>query len=462
LKYFIHLIFVFFLLIFSNCSQEEYQTDRPNILFILVDDLGFADLSIHGSEDVLTPNIDSIAVNGMQFDQAYVSAPQCSPSRAGIISGIYQQRFGHEANPEVPFMETFGLEPKIKTMATHLKNEGYQTFGFGKWDLGSIPSAQPWNRGFDYFYGHYAGARSFFAKQEEKGYAAMIDNKGYIGQKSGYLTDLITHKAIKTIKNSNRNKPWFAFMSYLAPHWPMDAKKDHLNVYSHIPDLHRRTFCAMMHSLDENIGRLLSFISSEGIDDNTIVVFLSDNGGPTGRDRINPEEAFQYGKNASRNDPFRGVKGELFEGGIRIPFFIKWPGVLKKGSRYVKPVISLDLLPTFLGMADADNIPVDIDGVNLVPFITGENTKRPHDVLYWRWFNQWAIRINQWKLVIVDHDKRYLFNLVNDLEETSNIISEHPHTYQQLLSSLKHWNNELEPARWRYPEQEKILSRKLE
>lgn len=445
----------------QSCIEENLNPSdrRPNILLLFADDLGYADLGCLGSPDVKTPNIDALYQNGISFSQAYVSAPQCSPSRAGLMTGKYQQRFGHEANPELPFVQQFGLDTGQKTFARFMKDEGYRTLGFGKWDLGSIQSAVPWTRGFDHYFGHYAGARSFFVKGIEPDYQGLHHEFKDNGGPKGYLTDLITEDAISEMCRKD-GKPWFAFMSYLNPHWPMEAKSEDLEEFEHIPDLHRRIFLALMKNMDDSVGHLVQHLKETGQYDNTVIIFLSDNGGPTGADRSEPSAEPEYGKNTSLNDPFRGVKGDVFEGGIRTPLFIQWPKKYQK-SKYKKPVISLDLLPTCLAIAGGKP-DRKLDGVNLLPYINGKIKEPPHKELYWRWFNKWAIRRGQWKLVIVDHEKRFLFNLAKDKEETKNLIKKNPKIYSNLLTSLKEWNSELQPARWRYPQQTQLLSRPLE
>jgi len=446
-------------LIGIGCNNVEHDP-RPNILLLFADDMGYGDLGSTGSPDVKTPHIDALKHHGLSFTQAYVSAPQCSPSRAGLMTGKYQQRFGHEANAELPFVQTFGLDTGQKTFARFMKDEGYRTLGFGKWDLGSIPSATPWTRGFDHFFGHYAGARSFYVEPDEPRYQALRKSDNDKGGYQGYLTNLITQDAIEQMERSVGGKPWFAFMSYLNPHWPMEPTPEDLKAFSHIPDRHRRIFLALMKNMDDSVGDLVAHLKETGQYDNTVIIFLSDNGGPTGKPRPHPNAKMTYGKNTSVNDPFRGVKGEVFEGGIRTPMYLQWPAKIPK-SIYSRPVISLDLLPTCLAIAGG--VPDrKLDGVNLIPFITGEVKSDPHDDLYWRWFRNWAIRRGQWKLVAVDHDERYLFNIANDKEETIDRKHEYPTVYRNLMTSLKQWDDQLQPAKWRYPEQTQVLSIALE
>lgn len=441
-----------------SCNNVDLDL-RPNILIILADDLGYADLSIHGSKDCLTPHIDLIAKEGIQCQRAYVSAPQCSPSRAGLMTGRYQQRFGHEANPEKPYVQTFGLDQSQKTIASFMQESGYNTQFYGKWDLGSIPSAQPWTRGFDYSFCHYAGARSFHSGLRKEGsYPRLRKSPDDKSIYKGYLTDLITDDAIVNLERVN-GEPWFAFMSYLNPHWPMEPKQTDLDNHTDTKDLHRKTFLGLMDNLDQNVGKLLAHLEESGQVDNTVVIFLSDNGAPTGKPRKSNDAKLEYGKNASLNDPFRGVKGEVFEGGIRTPLFIKYPQKLSPGS-YPHPVSSLDLLPTCLALADG-KLDRKFDGKDLMPYLTQEKTGKPHATLYWRWFNNWAMLHNKWKLVIAGHNNRMLFDIEKDPYERNNIIKQHPVTYQRLLTSLKKWNSQLKPADWRYPAQEKLLSIEL-
>ena len=450
-----HFLFLISLGILLGCNTTVEDDPRPNILLLFADDLGYGDLSSTGSSDVKTPHIDQIKENGINFIQAYVSAPQCSPSRAGLMTGKYQQRFGHEANAELPFVQTFGLDIHQRTFARFMKNEGYRTLGFGKWDLGSIPSATPWTRGFDYFFGHYGGARSFYVKPKEARYQGLRKSDSDKGGYQGYLTDLITDDAI-TQMHRDDGKPWFTFMSYLNPHWPMEPKPEDFEEFSHIPDIHRRIFLALMKNMDDSVGKLVAHLKATGQYDNTVIIFLSDNGGPTGKPRPHPNAEMVYGKNTSVNDPFRGVKGEVFEGGIRVPMYLQWPQKFKK-SDYIRPVISLDLLPTCVSIAGGE-VDIKLDGVNLMPYLNKEIKTAPHKDLYWRWFRNWAVRRGEWKLVVVNNDERYLFNLTKDKSETTNMIHKHPQLYKDLLTSLKQWNSELQPAQWRYPEQKQILS----
>ena len=429
-------------------------------MLLFADDMGYGDLSCMGSPDVKTPHIDEIYSNGLNFTQAYVSAPQCSPSRAGLMTGQYQQRFGHEANPEKAFIQQFGLDKSQKTFAKFMKDAGYRTLGFGKWDLGSIQSAVPWTRGFDHYYGHYAGARSFYVQPNEKDYQGMHRAYKDVRQDQGYLTDMITQDAINNLTRDKDGEPWFAYMSYLNPHWPMEPKPEDLKEFSHIKDVHRRLFLALMKNMDDSVGALIQHLKDTGQYDNTVVIFLSDNGGPTGQPRAMPNDTLQYGKNTSVNFPFKGVKGQVFEGGIRTPMFIQWPQTFTK-SNYNAPVISLDLLPTCVALTQG-KIDRKIDGVNLLPYINQKLKGKPHKNLYWRWFNNWAIRRGKWKLVIVDHNKRFLYDLSKDKGETTNLRGSNPDIYNSLLTDLKQWNNELQPAKWRNPAQVQMLSRKLE
>ncbi|WP_437221987.1 sulfatase family protein [Planctomicrobium sp. SH661] len=434
---------------------------QPNVLLILVDDLGYADLGCHGSKTAITPNIDSIAAAGIRFTDGYVTAPQCGPSRAGLMTGVYQQRFGFEANPQHEYLRTFGLPPARLTMAERLSAAGLATMGVGKWDLGAVADSQPWTRGFDEFQGFYTGSRSFYpiVDDNESSYNRYRKSATQLLKESGHLTEQLTDAAIACIK-AHQSKPFFMYVSYNAPHWPMEPKPEHLERFEHIEDLHRRSFLALLYGVDQEIGRLLATLAELQLEEETLVVFLSDNGGPTGHVRSNPKAPFQFGQNTSLNDPFRGVKGDVYEGGIRVPFFMQWKGQFEPGTLFHHPVSSLDLIPTALAAVGAD-VPEapELDGVNLLPHLRGEDPSPPHDVLYWRWMGQLAIRKDQWKFVKLPEKAGELYDLSSDPGEKSNLAAAHPDIATALLQSLKEWNEQLPEPKWRTPQQSEMLKR---
>lgn len=383
---------------------------KPNILLIMADDLGYHDLGCQGVKDFKTPNIDRLAESGVRFTAGYVTAPQCGPSRAGMLTGMHQSRFGCTDNNH-----DFGLPPKkvVQILPEQLKAQGYTTGMIGKWHVGfhedpkkghfTRPGNHPWERGFDYVLKHHGGMSHFFPYRKD-GWKWMADRKreprlqqkleneetpSYLDglPKDTYLTDIFSTRAADFVKRSNRSagsgqegdKPWFLFLSYNAPHTPIMAPKEKMANYSHIKDHKRRVLAAMMDSLDEGVGQVLKALKETEQDKNTIVWFLSDNGAPTS-------------KNASRNDPFSGVKGDVFEGGIRVPFMVSWPGTIPGGKVVDDPVISLDILLTSLAAAGKKTLPEIHDGKNLLPWLMGKATC-PNDQLFWSWRGQYnAIR----------------------------------------------------------------------
>lgn len=376
--------------------------ERPNILLIMADDLGYHDLGCQGVKDFKTPNIDRLAKSGVRFTAGYVTAPQCGPSRAGMITGMHQSRFGCTDNAH-----DFGLPPKtvVQTLPEQLKAQGYTTGMIGKWHVGfhedrkkghsTRPGNHAWERGFDYVLKHHGGMSHFFPYRKD-GWKWMTDSKReprlqrkletekkptYLEglPEDTYLTDIFSTRAADFVTRSKGEKPWFLFLSYNAPHTPIMAPKDKMAKYAHIKDYKRRVLAAMMDSLDDGVGEVLKALKTTGQDKNTIVWFLSDNGGPTSR-------------NASRNDPFSGVKGDVFEGGIRVPFMVSWPGTIPGGKVVDDPVISLDILPTSLAAAGKNTVPEIHDGKNLLPWLMGKATC-PNDELFWSWRGQYnAIR----------------------------------------------------------------------
>lgn len=434
----------------------ETTAARPNILVILADDLGYADLGCQGSTDVVSPQIDSLAASGMRFTAGYVSAPQCSPSRAGLITGRYQNRFGFEANWPASLSGRAGLPSSEATIADRLKAAGYATAVVGKWHLGHLESMRPSRRGFDESFWHPNGG--VLLPDAAKGTSTFIRGDQPV-EVAGYSTDVFGREAIEFI-GRHRREPWFLYLAFVPPHWPMEAKPEHLAQFSHVRDRHRRTMLAMMASLDENVGRVLAKLRETGIENNTLVFFLSDNGGPTGQSRANPDADFEYGQNTSLNTPCRGVKGDLLEGGIRVPFLVQWKGRIPAGKTCDRPIISLDILPTALAAAGVAMRPEwKLDGANLLPLLTGANAAPPHDTLSWRFRfppnqparHRWAIRQGDWKLVKNGSEPTALYDLARDTGEMRNLAAEQPDRVRTMEAAWKHWDAELREPLWRDP-----------
>ncbi|HEX6063741.1 MAG TPA: sulfatase-like hydrolase/transferase, partial [Longimicrobiales bacterium] len=330
-----------FLVLFLAVSAAQAQTQPPNIVIIVADDIGYADFGFQGSTDIPTPHIDRLARAGVRFTNAYVSGPYCSPTRAGLLTGLYPQRFGHEFNPA---LTAAGMPPGLPlgqwTMADRLREHGYRTALFGKWHLGMRPEFHPLERGFDEFYGFLGGAHSYFATPDT-GRMAIMDGRKPVSD-SLYLTESITNRAVDFIKR-NAAQPFLLYLAYNAAHTPMHATPQYLERLAHIPPGPRRTYAAMIAAMDDGIGRTLDALREQGLDERTIVFFFSDNGGPTMQGTS---------VNASSNAPLRGSKRQTWEGGIRVPFAIRWTGKLPADQVAAYPIIQLDVLPTALAAAN--------------------------------------------------------------------------------------------------------------
>ncbi len=427
----------------------EAQGRRPNIVVIVADDMGYADVGFHGSRDIPTPNIDALARSGIRFTDAYVSGPYCSPTRAGLMTGRYPQRFGHEFNPAGN--REFGLPLDQTTMADRLEAAGYRTALFGKWHLGSAPQLHPMERGFDEFFGFLGGEHSYFDAVPAAGGPVFDGRKP--AEKMGYLTDELADRSVAFIER-NRSRSFFLYLAFNAVHTPMHATEKYLTRFAHIADAQRRTYAAMLSAMDDGIGRTLAALRAAGLEENTLIFFFSDNGGPT-----MPTTTV----NGSSNAPLRGSKRQTWEGGIRVPFVIEWKGRLAAGKADARPIIQLDVLPTALAAAGVEIRPEwKLDGVNLLPFLTGEATGAPHDALYWRLGGMMAIRKGDWKLVktgegplrdtdpavLSDLSAAELYNLAEDIAETKNLAATHPEKVKELAEAWWRWNKELVRPRW--------------
>ncbi|NME69150.1 sulfatase-like hydrolase/transferase [Flammeovirga aprica] len=428
MKKVIYILTVLCWTVFNVNAQEA----RPNIVLIVADDLGFADISLHGSKQINTPNIDQLAFDGVLCTEGYTSAPVCSPSRAGFITGRHQVKFGYDNNlgGNQPGFdpEYLGLPLSEKTIATRLKDLGYKTALIGKWHLGSLPKYHPTKRGFEEFWGYTSGGHDYFiAKENGKGYKAPIECNYKTPQKLSYITDDKGDECVDFIKR-HKNEPFFLYASFNAPHTPLQATEADLKLFSHIEDKERRTYLAMVHRLDINIGRITETLKKEGLYDDTIIMFISDNGGPVNH-------------NASVNAPYNGQKGILFEGGIHVPYIVSWPKVLPKGKKYTQTVSALDFAPTML-VAAGGEITEDcqFDGVNLVPYFTGINKKLPHEELMWKFTISAAYRKGKWKLVRLPDRMPALYDLSKDVSEQHNVSLKYQKKTEEMLKELGQWD----------------------
>jgi len=438
-------VVLLFALLMSSCTQQttskKQESTLPNIILVLTDDQGYKDVGFNGSEDILTPNIDALANEGIVFTNGYVSHPYCSPSRAGLMTGRYQQRFGHEHNvPFAPKNETMGTPLDEVFISNKMKEAGYATYAIGKWHLGDHPSFLPHRRGFDNWFGFSGGNMNFWGVPQKEGRMHIQRNDVIISPNAlTYLTDDFTNEALANIKD-NGTKPFFMFLSYNAPHSPDQATLEYLEKTAHIEFGKRSVYGAMIAGIDKGIGQLVDLLTEINIRDNTMIVFLSDNGG-----RLD----------VANNGTYRGHKGMLFEGGIRVPFAISWPAKLPRGKTFNEPVISLDLFTTFMAAAGVKaGVNDKLDGINLLPYLSFNGKTLTDRALYWRVANgkEYAVRKGAYKLLKSAYkNKTMLFNIEQDHHEISDISSENPEIVAQLVNLYENWNDELTTPKWTDP-----------
>ena len=474
------------------------RTDpRPNVIVILADDLGYGDTGVYGSSIAKTPNIDALAASGIRFTDGYVTNPVCAPSRAGLMTGRYQQRFGYEFNP-VGRDKTGGMSLHEITLAQVMKSAGYATGAVGKWHLGQPSGYYPTDRGFDYFFGMAGGGSDFIidpAPGDEYigpggrdvaipagGVSAMpqgerleallekvrhkhpITRDGQVVRVDDYLTDAFTQDAVAFI-NRNQGHPFFLYLAQHAPHIPLQATKKYLDRFRDVADPGKRVYAAMVSALDDGVGTVVATLKQDGLYQNTLIVFLSDNG------------CAGYNHGACSNAPLSGYKRWLAEGGIRVPYIVSWPGHLPAGRVDHRQVSSLDILPTAAAVAGA-KLPTDrvYDGVNLLPYLTGGNGAVPNPRLYWRDGVDFAMRDAALKLWIAaiapkgaeddtsefrmrgkkqivpalgpEGQHSMLFDLSQDIGEQHNLAMVMPAETARLQAEIAQWNKGLIPPQW--------------
>lgn len=458
-------------------AEAEVPGDKrpPNIVLILADDLGFNDISFYGGGLIETPNIDALARSGVNFSTAYSGTAACAPSRAMIMTGRYGTRTGFEFTPTPPGMTRIvdlfyndgtrlhemlfdkegvekappfreqGLPGSEITLAEALKPQNYHTVHIGKWHLGNSPEFLPNAQGFDESVMLESGlflpedspevvnAKLPFDPFDQFLWARMQYATSYNGgewfEPRGYLTDFYTDEAIKVIEQ-NRNRPFFLYLAHWAVHTPLQAAKADYEALSHIEDHTERVYAAMIRALDRSVGRVMEALKENGLDENTIVIFSSDNGGPG------------YIGIPDVNKPFRGWKLTYFEGGIRVPLFVRWPGRIEAGTERNMPVAHLDLFPTIVAAAGAP-LPADrvIDGINILPFAKGEAGEEPNRPIFWRDGYYQAVRLDGWKLQFSERpNKVWLYNLTEDPTEQNNLANDHPEKVAELKALVEAHN----------------------
>lgn len=426
-------------------QETPAAAPRPNLVLLLADDLGFGDLGVQGCTDIATPNIDSLARDGVRCTNAYASGPRCAPTRAGLLVGRYQERFGCELNVDL------GLPRDELTLAERLRQVGYATGLVGKWHLGTQREHDPLERGFDEFFGFLGGSSPSLPHGAEGTIPNLLRGREPAAEKE-YLTDALAREAVGFVER-HAHEPFFLYLSFNAPHRPLEATEAYLQRQAAIADPRRRTYAAMVSAMDDAVGRVLAALHEHGLEERTLVVFLNDNGAPTrGRQR-----------SGASNAPMRGRKGGLFEGGIRVPFLARWKGTLPAGRVYEPALTSLDIVPTALAMAGIEAQPEwKLDGVDLLPHLTGRTSQPPHEVLYWAFrrptgLRQWAVRKGDLKLVSVSQHgpaasaesvapTLSLFDLARDPGETSDLLGTRAEEARELQQLWEHWSAGLPPG----------------
>ena len=417
------------ILILVSCSN--INDSKPNIIIILADDAGYSDFGFMGSDEIKTPNLDQLALDGVIFNNAYVSASVCSPSRAGLLTGMYQQRFGHECNLDSDVNNSF--DPNQVTIAEALKTEGYSTGLIGKWHLGDKTQNHPLKNGFDYFWGFISGARNYFYDPNEvnrNSIRNVVENYSQTNFE-GYLTDVLGEKAIRFIdKNNQSNNPFFLFLSFNAPHTPMQAKEEVLEKFKDNP---RQVYASMMWSMDEAIGHVIDALKENNQYDNTIIYFLSDNGAAM--------------SNNASPFPYKGWKGNQFEGGIKTPMIMTWKNKIKSNTQFDGFISALDIFKTSLEVSNVnDDLMANADGKNIMNYLN-DNTIQ-NENLFWRKDKMATVRSGNYKLIKLNDTSTVLYNIENNYFEDLDLKLKEPSVHDSLFKLLLAWEDSLIDPNW--------------
>ncbi len=432
--------------------HAETTVEKPNVVLIFVDDLGWGDPGFLGATDLHTPNMDKIAASGVNFTQGYVTASICGPSRAGLLTGVYQQRLGTSENiPEDHYPTEAGNRAGVPVsqpmLQEILKAEGYRTGAIGKWHLGLSEGKRPNSRGFDYFYGFLNGSHSYYKSGFEFGnqhdYWPIFRNEEMV-EFEGYTTEVFSEEAVNFIETNEDDEPFFLYVAYNAVHYPWEVPDSYIERMDHIEEENRRKFGGMVLALDDGIGTIVDALEEQGQLENTAIFVISDNGSP----RPNPN-ALERDANLSSTGGLRGYKATNYEGGIRIPYIMSWPGQVPENVTYDLPVSALDVTKTITNHLGIDNPPkgFEFDGVDLLPYVNGEREgERPHDVMFWRRANNYAVRVQDWKLVYNENENREaaeLYNLTTDMYERNDLSLRYPEKKVELQRTFDEWDHEL-------------------
>ena len=441
----------------AEAASIVAEATRPNVIIIYVDDMGWGDVGYHGFKDIKTPNMDKLAEEGTWFSQAYVSASICGPSRAGMITGAHQQRFGIYGN----FHENH--IPDSQPLAMELmKDNGYKTAVIGKWHLGE-PTGLPNERGADFFYGFLDGSHDYFKSTTNPDahmrFAPIYRNTEMeppIQESEGYLTELFTDEALNFIDGAvKEEEPFFMYLAHFAVHHPWQVPESYVERLKDLPveegvaGQERKHFAGMALALDDGIGEVMDALKKHGIDDNTLVFFMSDNGTPRGQGFAQPTQKTRGETTMSSPGPFNGFKGDTYEGGIRVPAAVRWPGKIPAGQEYKQMISSMDIVPTIVAATGANmwNDAIPFDGKDLTPYLNGKMGEQgPHETMYWRRDDDYAIRDGDWKLTWNSQSGPQtirLFNMENDPGEWNDLVSEHPEKAQELQNKFDTWEAKL-------------------
>ncbi len=429
----------------SQAIAKKSSGERPNIIVVLLDDLGSGDVGFNGCKDIPTPNINRVAEQGAMCTDAYISAPYSGPSRAGILTGRYQQRCGAEGNTDIRTVEDLDLHRGVPTsevlISEVLKEQGYSTACIGKWHLGEHPDEWPQKQGFDYFYGFAGGGYSYWGERNKnKPYCIQENGKEIIATNKTYITDDFSDKTVDFInKNAKSDTPFFVYLAYNAPHSGLNAPQRYLDRTTHIANPERSIYGAMIIAVDDGLGKIWSTLEQNKIEDNTIVIFLSDNGGAS----------HLY----SMNYPRRARKGNMYDGGTKTPFAICWPGHIKAGQVYDKTVSSLNIFPTVATAAgvDVSKLEKQLDGVDMIPYLNGKNKSVPNEKLYWRVWGgkEYAMRSGDYKIVKPYFQENIeLYNLKSDPYEIYDIAAQNPEIVKNLSKDYQKWSDSMMEPRW--------------
>ncbi|TWT81424.1 Arylsulfatase [Planctomycetes bacterium CA13] len=440
---------------FAVCAVADPASGSspPNVLIIMCDDLGYADVGFNGAKDITTPSLDELANSGTICTSAYVAHPVCGPSRAAIMTGRYPHNFGEQFN--LPDHHEMGTPLSEVFLSQLLKDAGYYTGAIGKWHLGQQPQYQPNQRGFDEFYGILGGGHQYFPEKYRPKYEKAVragqkkipmnisplQRNGKDARETEYVTDAFSREAVAFLEQaSTKNQPWFLYLSYTAPHSPIEAKADDMSHFTHIADKKRRTYAAMVYAVDRGVGRVVDTLKSTGNFDDTLIIFLSDNGGKAG--------------GSANNAPLKGGKRGVEEGGYRVPMFFHWPSNVPAGQKFHHPILSLDFYPT-LARLTSSTIPEGkmLDGKDVWDELLAGTNPHPDEMIYAMshrsGYTDVSGRRNQWK---VSRTRRrwQLYDVVEDIGETHDLSKRYPERLKQMVSDVEKWGRNHQMPQWHY------------